>query len=232
MTRRAAIYVRISSDPTGQGLGVARQRSSCAAKAQAVGWSVTEVYEDNDISATTGRTRPAYQRMLADLDSGRVDAVVVWDLDRPPLAETVADVARAHGTAYYRDTVDNRLSVTRTVRNAAVRPRLLAALLLLADELDLHYERAKPLAGWAITNPTSEAHKFKHECVQSVRVDCRRDGSVHIGLELMLPPGLRSEDALAVQRWIEVKLRRQMGMVEPEILVGFQNQVRLRESRP
>lgn len=72
----------MSSDPSGQGLGVARQRLACTSKAEALGWTVREVYEDNDISATTGRTRPAYERMLADLDAGRVDAVVVWDLDR------------------------------------------------------------------------------------------------------------------------------------------------------
>ncbi len=82
MSRRTAIYVRISSDPTGQGLGVARQRTACTSRAQALGWDVVEVYEDNDVSATSGRLRPAYQRMLSDLEAGRVDAVVVWDLDR------------------------------------------------------------------------------------------------------------------------------------------------------
>jgi len=37
---------------------------------------------DNDISATTGKIRPAYRRLLDDLSEGLVDAVVVWDLDR------------------------------------------------------------------------------------------------------------------------------------------------------
>ena len=82
VTRAAAIYVRMSSDPSGQGLGVARQRSACTAKAQALGWAVLKVYEDNDVSATTGRLRPAYQQMLSDLEAGTLDAVVVWDLDR------------------------------------------------------------------------------------------------------------------------------------------------------
>ena len=72
----------MSSDPTGQGLGVQRQRTACLAKAEALAWTIADVYEDNDVSATTGRLRPAYQRMLADLEAGRVDAVIVWDLDR------------------------------------------------------------------------------------------------------------------------------------------------------
>ncbi len=103
MSRRTAIYVRISSDPTGQGLGVARQRTACTSKAQALGWDVVEVYEDNDVSATSGRSRPAYQRMLSDLEAGRVDAVVVWDLDRlhrqPIELEHFLALADRHGIA-------------------------------------------------------------------------------------------------------------------------------------
>jgi site-specific DNA recombinase len=40
------------------------------------------VYEDNDVSASGKKPRPAYQQMLADLAAGPIDAVVVWDLDR------------------------------------------------------------------------------------------------------------------------------------------------------
>lgn len=79
---RAAIYVRISSDPKGQGLGVARQEKDCQAYAARKGWTVEEVYVDNDVSATRRTPRPAYQRMLGDLDRGHVQAVVVWSYDR------------------------------------------------------------------------------------------------------------------------------------------------------
>lgn len=79
---RAAIYVRISLDPSGQGLGVARQEKACRELAEARGWRVMEVYRDNDVSASGKKPRPQYQRMLADLEAGTVDAVVVWDLDR------------------------------------------------------------------------------------------------------------------------------------------------------
>jgi site-specific DNA recombinase len=80
--RRAGVYVRISSDPNGQRLGVTRQLADCRAKAEALGWQVLTVFEDNDISASTGKVRPGYQRMLRDLEDGHIDAVVVWDLDR------------------------------------------------------------------------------------------------------------------------------------------------------
>ncbi len=82
MSRRAAIYVRISRDRTGAGLGVARQRADCVALAAALGWIVVEVYVDNDISAYSGARRPAYERLLADVRAGRVDAVLAWHPDR------------------------------------------------------------------------------------------------------------------------------------------------------
>ena len=43
---------------------------------------VVGVYSDNDFSAFSGRPRPEYQRLLADMAAGGFDAVVVWDLDR------------------------------------------------------------------------------------------------------------------------------------------------------
>lgn len=77
----AAIYLRISSDPTGQQLGVARQRTACVDLCSERGWQPVE-YVDNDTSASSGKRRPAYERMLTDVRDGRIGAVVAWDLDR------------------------------------------------------------------------------------------------------------------------------------------------------
>lgn len=103
MSRSAGLYVRISSDPTGARLGVKRQAEDCTAKAEALGWRVAGVYEDNDKSASTGKRRPAYERMLADVEAGRIDAVVVWDLDRltrrPIEVEQFIDIADRHRVA-------------------------------------------------------------------------------------------------------------------------------------
>ena len=78
---RAAIYLRISSDPSGQKLGVARQREDCEKLCADKGWIPVE-YVDNDMSATNGKPRPAYEKMLADIRDGAIGAVVAWDLDR------------------------------------------------------------------------------------------------------------------------------------------------------
>lgn len=82
MTRRAAVYVRISEDRNGAGLGVERQREDCHALAERLGWTITEDYVDNDVSAFSGKPRPEYRRLLTDLGEGRADAVLVWHTDR------------------------------------------------------------------------------------------------------------------------------------------------------
>ena len=48
---------------------------------EAKGWTPVE-YVDNDTSATNGKHRPAYEKMLTDIREGAVGAVVCWDLDR------------------------------------------------------------------------------------------------------------------------------------------------------
>jgi DNA invertase Pin-like site-specific DNA recombinase len=78
---RAAVYLRQSKDHNGTGLAVARQREDCLRLCQTRGWDAVE-YLDNDISAYSGKRRPAYERMLADIEDGQLDAVVSWDLDR------------------------------------------------------------------------------------------------------------------------------------------------------
>lgn len=80
--RAAAIYARISSDVEGSGLGVARQLEDCRKLADSLGWPVAEEYVDNDLSAYTGKRRPGYERMLADLRDGERDAVIVYHVDR------------------------------------------------------------------------------------------------------------------------------------------------------
>lgn len=75
------MYLRQSLDAKGEGVAVDRQRTACAALCAQKGWEPQE-YVDNNVSASSRKPRPAYQRMLADIEAGRLDAVVVFDLDR------------------------------------------------------------------------------------------------------------------------------------------------------
>jgi site-specific DNA recombinase len=83
---RAAIYCRISRDPEDRHEGVDRQREDCLAIAKRRGWTVTpeRQYIDNDLSAAKGarKARRRYLDLLADIEAGKVDAVVIWAEDR------------------------------------------------------------------------------------------------------------------------------------------------------
>ncbi|OPX12061.1 recombinase family protein [Mycobacterium sp. AT1] len=113
---QAAVYLRISSDPSGQALGVARQREDCVALCASKGWTPIE-YVDNDVSASTGKKRPAYERLLADIGDGRIGAVVAWDLDRlhrrPTELEAFMDLADAHRLALATASGDVDLSTAQ-----------------------------------------------------------------------------------------------------------------------
>lgn len=81
-SKRAAIYSRISADPHGEALGVARQEADARDLCARRGWTVVNVYTDNDISAWSGKLRPAYREMLAAIERDEVDAIVTWHPDR------------------------------------------------------------------------------------------------------------------------------------------------------
>lgn len=101
MDMMAAIYARISKDSEGDGLGVARQIADCTAEVARRGWTLAGTYVDNDVSATRSKIRPEYQRMLADVRAGRINALVVWDVDRltrtPRELEDIIDFADRQG---------------------------------------------------------------------------------------------------------------------------------------
>ena len=88
------LYTRISEDLDGAGLGVARQETDCRKLASLRGWEVAGVYTDNDVSAFKVKiVRPEFERLLSDLQSGVIEGVVVYDLDR--FARQPADLERA-----------------------------------------------------------------------------------------------------------------------------------------
>jgi DNA invertase Pin-like site-specific DNA recombinase len=79
---KAAIYARISDDRDGTRAGVERQLEDCRRLVRDRGWTVFDEYVDNDRSAWSGKERPRYAAMLADLEAGAFDALVVYHQDR------------------------------------------------------------------------------------------------------------------------------------------------------
>jgi site-specific DNA recombinase len=79
---RSAVYARQSLDRSGEGAAIDRQVADCQRIADQRGWVVVETITDNDMSASTGKPRPGYQRLLSMMRSRSVDAIVVWHVDR------------------------------------------------------------------------------------------------------------------------------------------------------
>lgn len=82
-------YVRLSA-ARDESTSIARQREAVARYAEARGWALVEIAEDDDVSATKARLdRPGLTRVRRALAEGEAEAVVVWRLDR--LARSVVD---------------------------------------------------------------------------------------------------------------------------------------------
>jgi DNA invertase Pin-like site-specific DNA recombinase len=95
--RRCAIYTRKSSE---EGLeqefnSLAAQREACEAfirSQQHEGWVLMRTRYDDGGFSGGNLERPALQRLLADIRTGRIDIVVVYKVDR--LTRSLADFAR------------------------------------------------------------------------------------------------------------------------------------------
>lgn len=83
MRVRIGAYARISLDDENDQLGVGRQCKDIDALAQLRGWDVHDYYVDNNISAYKSNVeREQFNRLLTDLENGKIDGVVVYDIDR------------------------------------------------------------------------------------------------------------------------------------------------------
>jgi site-specific DNA recombinase len=89
---RTALYTRISQDATGERAGVTRQLEDCEALAEQLGWEIVARYDDNDVSAFNGKTRPGFENMLNAMRRNEFGAVLCWHPDR--LYRSLKDLER------------------------------------------------------------------------------------------------------------------------------------------
>jgi len=79
MSKRAAIYVRVSTDKQTVGNQVAVLRQIAKRR----GWEVVEQYDDAGISGSKGRERrPGLDQMLKDASRRKFDVIMAWAIDR------------------------------------------------------------------------------------------------------------------------------------------------------
>src|SRR6476620_6100004 len=79
MIKRAAIYVRVSTDKQ----TIENQLRELRRIAEHRGWKIVEEYRDAGISGAKGReARPGLDEMLKDAQRRRFDVVMAWAIDR------------------------------------------------------------------------------------------------------------------------------------------------------
>jgi site-specific DNA recombinase len=79
---RAAAYIRVSTDEqAAHGTSLNNQKELIAARVVSKDWALVDVYEDAGYSGGK-MDRPELTRLIADIKDGKIDAVVVYKLDR------------------------------------------------------------------------------------------------------------------------------------------------------
>ena len=104
MVKRAALYVRVSTDKQ----TVENQIAALSKVASARGWQIVETFSDAGISGAKGRRdRPGLDELLKQAQRGRFDVVMAWAIDRlgrslVDLLQTIESL-RACGVDLYLD---------------------------------------------------------------------------------------------------------------------------------
>lgn len=80
---QAAIYCRLSVDPTGEKPSLGRQEKECRERAAREGWEVVRVYKDSDTSAFKEDVkRPEFEQLMEDARKGSFSKLIVFKADR------------------------------------------------------------------------------------------------------------------------------------------------------
>lgn len=139
---RPAFYARISQDRTGLSAGVNDQIAQGRERLAAAGWPEPVIYEDNDISARSGKIRPGFEQMLVDIESGAVDGLAARHLDR--LLRRVTDLERVLDVIEsQRRPIPVLLVESSEIDLSSASGRLLARILasVAANESEMKSER-------------------------------------------------------------------------------------------
>lgn len=128
---RAGIYVRISDDKLGLEAGVNRQKKDCHAHAKRLKWKVVKEYPENDTSAWNRKVeRPQYKQLIDDFLTGKIDAILVWDIDRlirrPIELERLLEAAEERGGSRIGD-VQGEYDLSNGYHQDALRQRIIIA---------------------------------------------------------------------------------------------------------
>lgn len=149
---KAGIYARVSSEQQRDNTSIDTQLADCRAYAVKRGWQVYHEYIDEAESGRNAK-RPALQQLLRDVQLRRLDAVLVWKLDR--LARNTADALTMIDNNFSRITFE---SVTENIDRMTAGGRF--SLTVMAGAAQLYSDM--------LSERVSRALKHKAEAGQWV----------------------------------------------------------------
>lgn len=80
--KKSAIYIRVSTeDQAREGFSLGEQKEKLQDLCKYKGYEIYKVYEDAGISAKN-MERPAFQEMMSDMRSGKINIIISYKLDR------------------------------------------------------------------------------------------------------------------------------------------------------
>jgi site-specific DNA recombinase len=138
---RAAIYVRISRDLSGEEAGVKRQEQDCRELATKRGWDVVALFPDNDRSATSGKKRPGWEGLLVAIEANQIDALVAYSSSR--MYRRLADLGRLLDLLKMRPRFKIATVKSGQIDLSSADGRMLANILASVDEAEVDRMRER-----------------------------------------------------------------------------------------
>lgn len=139
----------------------------------------------------------------------------------------IALVSMAHGSEYFEPTVSKLQENLYHPAGKPIRGDLLAALLMMGDEIDLHKSRANLPDDSRAFSPLSLLHNYKQTYVSSIAVQdgrTRLDRQIAVGF--LFPPQARDGYGRDLEAWVVNKIEEQVNRTQDILLSATKGQLR------
>jgi DNA invertase Pin-like site-specific DNA recombinase len=141
--RKAAIYLRVSTRrQAAEGTSIDVQRERCKKLVADKGWELVGEFVEEAVSGTRG-SRPALDKLMSDVRTGKVDAIIVAKLDR--FGRSVRHLASLVGELDDRGVLF--VSVADGFDSSTATGRMLRSILAAIAEFEMELIRERTMAG-------------------------------------------------------------------------------------
>jgi len=152
--RRAACYVRVSTDGQVENYSIEEQTERLKAYCTAKGWDIYNIYTDGGYSGGN-LERPALNQMLGDVHNGIIDIVLVYKLDR--LSRSQKNTLYLIEDEFLKNDVEF-VSVSESFETATPYGRAMIGLLSVFAQLEKEQITERFLMGRVARNKAGRYH--------------------------------------------------------------------------